>query len=311
MKGLYQLKADHDITDRAIAAGIDTLLIPFYTFPGRPFDGLMDTWEQNIATCNLFKGRARIIAVPIAMATWCEVPEGRRFVYQGEALAKTFCPTNAEHLESLIAPFRGLINDGTIHEVVWDNEQYPEYTRGGATTNEPKYFSKKIPCECPSCQPLGWDSQWKHRAMLMSKDTFSTGQLAIDSWWSVNCLNQKRVFPEGTYEDTSSMKRFLMRLQLWSIRFLAKKHGCNMTMIPGAWIEVFKSTDDYIKYLGYLSKHYTKDGYWIYSQMALTRNITLPQNEIDQNIKGYGYYSPQRIDERDPQFFDKLRKFNG
>jgi len=297
MKGLYLVMMDTDYADRAIDAGIDTFLIPVYNFPNTPY-GMADTWEQNLATFERYKNRVRVIAVPVTYPAWYSIPSERQFTSNGIKYPGHFCPTNEEHIEFHKAPFRDLINRGLIHEVVWDYEHY---------TGPPKYFSEKIKCECPRCITWSQETQWNHRAVIMKKDTFSTGQLAIDSWWSVNCLNQKRVFVEGTYPQTGLM----MRLQLWSVRFLAKFHGCNMTMVPGAFIEVFKNTDDFIKYLGYLKKHYGRTGYWIYSQRMLTKNTNTSQEEIDSLTKAFGYYHTGRMDAVDPEFFTKLKTLNG
>lgn len=294
MKGLYLVKADHEMMERAIAAGIDTLLIPFYSYGEVPWDGTMDTFDQNVETCKRFKDKAVVIACPVVFPHWWIVPNGRKFVHNGVALPGHFCPTNGEHLEMQMAPFRALLYEGLIHEVIWDVEHY---------SGLPKYFSEKIPCECSFCSSLGWEGQWKHRAMMVHKDSFSTGQLAIDSKWSVACLNRKRVLVEGTYPKTG----FMMRLQLW-----ATKWWNNIdTLVPGAYIEVFRELDGFIQYLKYLSSHCPYSGYWIYSQMCLTRNLTMSPEEVQSLTGSFGYYDTRRVGERDFQFFEKLKIING
>jgi hypothetical protein len=298
MKALYQVQADWTMLGRAIDAGIDTILVPFYDLPNRPPSGL-DTWVQNVATCESFAKIARIIAVPVMFPHWCDYPLDQRFVYHGKYLPQHFCPTNRDAYESIISPFRELIARGIVHEVVLDMEHY---------SGEPKFFSEKIPCECPSCSLLGWEGQWKFRSLMVRDNQFVTGQLAIDSWWSVNCLPRKRVFTEGTYDACDFGRLFGM----WMDRVKARLfHGCNITMVPGAFPEVFRSTDDFIKYLGFLSKHFGKQGYWIYSQMNLTKNCTMTPDAIEA-LKGFtGYYDTRRMDERDPEFFKKLKTLNG
>jgi hypothetical protein len=292
MRGIYQVKSDTEMLDRAIGAGIDTLLIPFYDIPGRPISGL-DTWEQNVAVCEQFKDRARVIAVPVLFPHWCVFPEDQQFIQNGVKLPGHFCPTSAAY-EELMVHFRDLVNRGIIHEVILDVEHY---------SGHPKYFSAKIPCETDFCKQIGWDGQWKHRKIMMAKDTFISGQLAIDSKWSVDTLPRKRVLAEGTYPKTGLM----MRLQLAATKFWNKID----TIVPGAYIECFQSTDEFIKYLGYLKSSCPYDGYWIYSQMALTRNCTMSSEAVVSLAKSYGHYDIRRIDERDPAFFEKLKTLNG
>lgn len=289
MRGLYQVQADHENIKQAIDAGIDTLLVPFYDIPGRQPSGL-DTWEQNVETCQMFRDSVIVIAVPVMFPHWCDYPSEQRFVYQGQALPKHFCPTNSAAYEELMVPFRDLVNRGIIHEVILDAEHY---------SGPPKFFSEKIPCETAFCASLGWEGQWKHRKLMMSKDTFVTGQLTIDSKWSVECLPKKRVMTEDTYEKTG----FAMRIKLAAAKW---KNGID-TIVPGAFIEVFKSTDDFIGYLKYLKSSCPYSGYWIYSQMALTRNCTMSQEEQVSLAKSFGYYDNRRIAERDPEFFARLK----
>uniref|UniRef100_A0A6M3KP03 Uncharacterized protein n=1 Tax=viral metagenome TaxID=1070528 RepID=A0A6M3KP03_9ZZZZ len=294
MRGLMIVKADHEMMERAITAGINTLIVPFYTVPGRPWDGYMDTWEENVATCAIFKDRARILACPVMLPHWCILPPEQQFIYKGVKLPGHFCPTNQEAYEAVIGPFRDLVTKGIVHEVILDVEHY---------SGPPKFFSEKIPCETEFCRQLGWEGQWKHRKIMMAADTFITGQLAIDSKWSVQCLTRKRVLAEGTYPKTG----MIMRLQLKG----TKVWNSIDTIVPGAFIEVFRSTDDFIKYLGYLQSSCPYSGYWIYSQMALTRNAALSDSAQADHAKGFGSYDNRRIDERDPGFFTKLTSLNG
>jgi hypothetical protein len=81
--------------------------------------------------------------------------------------------------------------------------------------------------------------------------------------------------------------------------------------VPGAFIEVFQSTDDFISYLGYLKSNCPYEGYWIYSQMALTGTLTMSPDEQVKLASNFGHYDNRRIDERDPDFFKKLKVLNG
>ena len=99
---------------------------------------------------------------------------------------------------------------------------------------------------------------------------------------------------------------------MWIVKFLATFHGCNMTIVPGAFIEMFRSTDTFIRYLKYLKTHSPYDGgYWIYTQMMFSRWSKLPKSEIDSLAKkNGGFYETRLIDEVDPDFFAKLKDLN-
>ena len=300
MKGLYLLWADHIYIDKALAAGIDTLIVPFYSLPDDVNDGgYFPTFDQAKDVFVRYKGKVRLIASPVLYQFWASLPKDEMFVQNGVYFPRHICPTSETHIDRFMAPFVKLHSQGLIDEVMPDVEHY---------TGEPKIYNDKIRCECPRCAPLSHEDQWKHRAMLMKKYPYVTGQMAHDSWWSLNCYSQKKVLSENTYSESGIGKR----LQMWSVKRLAKSHDCNMTIIPGAFIEMFRSTDKFIGYLGYLQSHCPYEGYWIYTQKMFSRWSKLPQSEIDSLSKGNGgFYETRLVDEVDPGFFSKLRALNG
>jgi len=300
MKGLYLLWADHVYIDKALEAGIDTLIVPFYSLPeDANYGKYFPTFDQAKDVFIRYKGKARLIASPVLYQFWSDLPIDERFVQGGRSFPQHICPTSETYIDRFMAPFVKLRAQGLVDEVVPDVEHY---------TGEPKIYNDKIRCECSRCALLSHEDQWKHRAMLLKKYPYITGQLAHDSWWSLNCYTQKRVFTENTYSESG----FVTRLQMWIVKFLATFHGCNMTIVPGAFIEMFRSTDTFIRYLKYLKTHSPYDGgYWIYTQMMFSRWSKLPKSEIDSLAKkNGGFYETRLIDEVDPDFFAKLKDLN-
>jgi hypothetical protein len=299
MKGLYLLWADHIYIDKALEAGIDTLIVPFYSLPGDANDGAyFPTFDQAKDVLVRYKGKAKLIAGPVLYQIWAEIPEEDRFVQSGKSFPRHFCPTSEVYVERIMAPFAKLYAGGLIDEVMFDVEHY---------TGEPKMFSEIIKCECSRCLGMNHDDQWKRRASLIKKYPYVTGQFAHDSWWSLLCYNSPTVLNEGTYALTGFRARWDI---WWAEKFMLWFHKVRYSTAPGAFIEIFNSTDKYLDYLKYLNKHY--GGYWIYTQKMFSRWSKIPQSEIDGCRDGYGgYYETRLVDEVDPEFFKKLKALNG
>ncbi len=302
MKAVYLIWPDFDYIDRFIEAGIDTLIVAFSSIDGFPDDptGYFDPWAKSVSILEKYKNSGvRLIACPSAYPSWFLVPKGSRFVSGGVEYPGHYCPTDASYIEQQTAPFRHLVNIRLCHEVIWDVEHY---------TGKPEMYVDQIRCECSRCLTFSQESQWKQRAILMSKDTFSTGQLNYHSWWSLNCYSEKKMLTERTYEESGIGERFNM----WNIKRKAKKHGCNMKIIPGAFPELFRSTDKFLEYLKYLKSHCPYEGYWIYTQKMFSKNSRMAQSEIDAIARGNkGFYETRLIDDIDPGFFGKLKVLNG
>ncbi|MFH1408969.1 MAG: hypothetical protein ABIH34_03610, partial [Nanoarchaeota archaeon] len=237
MKGLYLLWADHIYIDKALEAGIDTLIVPFYSLPDDANDGgYFPTFDQAKDVFVRYKGKAKLIAAPVLYELWSDLPMDERFAQKGQYLPRHFCPTSESRLDKVMAPFVKLHAQGLVDEVVFDVEHY---------TGEPKMFSKEIRCECSRCVGMSHEDQWKRRRDLMKKYPCCTGQLALDSWWSLRCYNKPKVLNEGTYALTGFKNRWNI---WWAQRIASWFHGVNYTVVPGAFIEIFRSTDTFLEY---------------------------------------------------------------
>jgi hypothetical protein len=305
MKGLYLIWPDHTYIDRAIEAGIDTLLVTFYNLPGELNDGsYFDTFEQSKAVFERYKNSGvRLIAVPAIYQFWSDLPESERFFQGGKSYSRGFCPTSVDHIEKMMAPFRDLVNQGLCHEVIWDTEHYSVV---------PQIYAQEIECDCFRCMNINHEDQWKRRADIMKKETWSTGQMCYNSWWSMGCYNNSSKFlTESTYDLGG--KKFGRRFDLWKQKREAKKHGVSYHITPGVFLEVFSSTDTFFEYIKWLKSHCPYDGgYWIYTQKAMSRWSKMTEDGgIKKLEQDYGYYERRLIDIVDPNFFAKLKDING
>jgi hypothetical protein len=302
MIGLYTIWPDFDYIDKAIQAGINTLLVPFYNLPGKPYDGwYFDTYETSLSVLQRYKGTGvKLIACPVLYPGWYDVDKDDRFVSGGTEYKNHFCPISTNHIETFIAPFRDLFIQGLCHEVIWDAEHY---------TGKPKMFDQKIRCECQRCNGLSFKDQWEIRASNIKNDKFITGQFPYNSAWSMNCFDGNgKMLTEDTYNGEGNLQT---RLKLWGARFVDTwKNDCpKYSIVPGAFMEIFKTPDLFLKYLKYLKTHFPYDGYWIYSQKMMSKNSRIPQSEI-QAISNGGFYEMRLVDEVDPNFFQKLKEIN-
>ena len=78
----------------------------------------------------------------------------------------------------------------------------------------------------------------------------------------------------------------------------------------GVFIEVFDSTDKYLKQLEKMLNSWLYDGYWIYTHHELSKNSKIYQKDIESLRKDFGYYEERMVDKVDPGFFIKLRTLN-
>ena len=296
---LYLIWPDAKYIDKCIEAGIDTLIVAIYSNPGDANNGAyFNTWDQTKDVFVRYHDKVKCIALPVLYSMWEDTPEGQRFVQANKSYPRSFCPTNKEYFEKRFAPIRQLVKDGLAHSVILDPEHYSDC---------PHIFSEEIRCDCPQCAPISHEDQWKMRSSFIKAESSIIGQLWASSWWSmITYNNPSQMLTEDTYggEAFECGKRWGLSKQQSRV----KKHGAKYNIVPGAFIEVFESTDRFIDYLKVLLKHY--NGYWIYSQRMFSRWSKITDGETTALKNMYGFYHMGRMDEVDPNFFNKLKAIN-
>jgi hypothetical protein len=302
MRGLYVIWPDFQYIDEAVKAGIDTLLVCFYSHSWAPAPSAFDSWATSVSVLERYKGQVRLIACPIVMERWMPVDEGHRFVSGGKEYPFVFCPTSQEWMGKIFSPFKDLQAKGLCDGIIYDVENYV----GG-----PRLFQEQIRCECSRCALLSVEDQWKQRSHVMLRDGFNQGQLIYSSWWSLQCYPNALCLTEDTYADMGRCDSFKLRRRLGKEQKKAEKErGFHYTLVPGLFIEVFKSLDQFLKQLKYLSTHYPYEGYWIYSQKIFSRISRMSEEEMKKLEGGFGYYERRLIDQVDGNFFNKLKELN-
>lgn len=293
MKMLYTIWPDYEYIDEAIKAGIDTLIVSFYSHPWAKAPDNFDSWETSVSVLERYKGKVKLYACPVVMESWIKVTPGHQF-RSGFDYPHVYCPTSQEWMGLIFAPFKDLQNKGLLDGIIYDVE---DYVKGAPIYQQP------IPCECPRCQGMSHEQQWALRADIFKRDPFNAGQLIYNSKWSMQCYSPGLYLTEDTYGTKGLCDSFKMRRKLEKQK---KQSGLNYTIVPGVFLEVFKDLDDFFRQLQYWKKHY--GGFWIYNQKCLSKYSKISTAEMDQLERGYGYYERRLIDQVDSNFFSRLRE---
>ena len=294
MKALYCMWPDFGYIDQAVNTGaVDTLLIAFYSHPWAPAPATFDSWETSVSVLERYKGKVKLIACPVTMEKWMPVDAGHRFKFGGVEDLYTFCPTSEFWMGKIFAPFKDLQNKGMCDGIIYDVENYPK---------GPALFQNQIACECDRCRSKfpSQESQWAYRRSVMQKDNFNMGQFIYNNPWSMQCYNNALYLTEDTYGKKDKCDGFKWR---WANDKLAKKG--NYTIVPGVFLEAYKSTDDFLTQLKYWQKHY--GSWWIYSQHMLSRNSKMTEEGMKELEGGFGYYERRLMADVDGNFFNKLK----
>jgi len=85
---------------------------------------------------------------------------------------------------------------------------------------------------------------------------------------------------------------------MWRALYSRVKYGRFTNYYAGAWIEYFKTDDDFIRYLKRIKHNPLFKGYWIYSQVRMTKN--------DRHVEE-GYLNDTKVTD---SFFEKLKGLN-
>lgn len=301
MKALYLIWPHAEYIDKCIESGIDTLIVAIYSLPGDNNNGAyFNTWDQIKDVFVRYHDKVKCVALPVLYSMWADTPEGQRFVQANKSYPRSFCPTNKAYFESRFAPIRQLVNDGLAHSVILDPEHYSDC---------PHIFSEEIRCDCPQCAPISHEDQWKMRSSFIKAEPSIKGQLWASSWWSMMTYNNiSLMLTEETYsgEAASCGKRWNLAKQQKRVK---KECGAKYDIVPGVFMESFRSPDLFLENLKVCLKHY--GSYWIYSQHEMSRWSKISEKEMDECAKNYGgYYEKRLVDEVDPNFFTKLKAIN-
>lgn len=302
MKGLWVMWYDYEIIDKAIAAGIDTLLINAFDLPKEPASNHFDSYDRLIECLTRYKDNKDIkkYIVPLWNRPWVEIPADQQMFWNGAYHKHTACIANYAYLASRINPAVEIYKMGLCDGIIWDVEEYGR----GTGKDIIEFFSEKNKCECINCTGLSvytWEQQWRihqYFCKKLLKDVPVNGHMPSREVWGLQRYpNDVLLMLETTYGgitpwQTAKLLMYQMRNKLL--------YGLNYTLCPGLWIEALPY-DDFFKNIGRALNIY--GGYWIFAQRIFSRYSKCTA----QSLLDSGCVNTEVVDDA---FFERLKEIN-
>ena len=298
MKGLYTIWIDWEYIDKAIEAGIDTLIISAYDFPQSfPPSNHFDSYETIMNTIERYSGKVKIILLPVWLKEWADLPEDQRFVTGGKIYPRIPCPKSDAYANSIIEPALELFKSGKINGIAFDMEQYG--------TNNMHVIKGKIPCECPRCIGSSWIEQHNIQKMIFKKmnDFPIVGEMPYNEWFNLDLFpkNIRYLFTADTYNKINFGNKF----SLWIKRLWSKlKYKTDYKIIAGIFLETH-TEDQFFEMLKQADKSSLFDGWWIYPQKRLSKYSKISDIPDANALKETGYFDTSLVND---QFFARLKE---
>jgi len=297
MKALWIMAYDYEYIDKAIDAGIDTLLVNAFNCPKDYETSGFDLYDKIIECLKRYEGKVTRYIIPMWHQVWGEIPLDQRFVKDGKVYEFASCITSKEYIDKRVKSALEIYNMGLCEGIIWDVE---EYFRHLPDLSIPTFIEKNK-CECPRCKDLTWDEQWKIHQDYMKellKDVSVTGHLPTREYWTLKRYPDNFfLMLENTYtgmEVWQTIKLFLYKLRN-RIFF-----GLKYKLVPGFWVEIM-DYDKFFKHIKIAQKLY--GGYWIFNQRIFSRySTTTKQLLLDAGCVN--------VDLVDDDFFARLKEAN-
>jgi len=300
-KSMYVIWPDYDYIDKAIEAGIDTLLVLTYH----------NVTEEDID--NLFKrynGKVTLIPVVSWVGLNTVVPEGQQF-YDGVKYQKyTPCPLNIDYIkDKLKFPLKLFNKYNSCTGVAIDFESYGKGHEGVISYYDE--WQDEAICRCNKCKDFTEKEQRDINVNNISRE------LRLASLYQLPCVNpylwriQYWWFNESTYKGGWNIYRILKYT-------FNMKWGHDVTTInsSGVWMEQF-TAKDYLKLIKKYIKSASTDGYWLYPQMRMSENCfwrTHPDDPWSKreltNLPYKSFIDAPNDPTSDINFFNKLKDLN-
>lgn len=297
MKALWIMAYDYEYIDKAINAGIDTLLVVSFNCPKKYETDGYDSYEKIIECLQRYQGKVDRYIVPIWNRTNGDLPIDQQFVNDGKTYPWTACITSKDYIDDRVKPALEIYNMGLCEGILWDVEEYLRHLPDDAITT----FTEKNKCECSRCKDLSWKEQWKIHQDYMKellKDVPVTGHMPTREYWSLKRYpNDVQLMLENTYnglEIWPTIKLFLYKIKN---RIL---YGLKYKLVPGFWVEAMEY-DKFFKHIKISKKLF--GGYWIFDQRIFSRySKTTREALLNANCVN--------VDLVDDDFFTRLKEVN-
>lgn len=302
MKALYVIWPDFEYIDKAIHAGIDTLIIANQNLPNDPtpledngHGGTWGQWDDCKKTIERYQSSGvSILFSPILVKHWEDLPIEQQFYDGKNYWTKTPCPTSSDFINDRVVPAVKVAEKYNL-ELAFDIENYA----GTRCLWEKGRFSRHK-CKCDRCKDKSTSKQYEiHKKMIRDAvGTRARGSFPYKPKWVLDLFGRKaKFFTEYTYGSDSSLKN---KLWVWWLKLIGTK------TYAGIWMEKF-SAEALLKKIEKTRKSSLYDGYWLYPHARMSKNSPLLFPFKDETINPY---NNTLVDQEDPQFFEKLKNIN-
>lgn len=302
MNALWIMYYDYEYIDKAINAGIDTLIVNAFDIPTETASGNYDSYEKIIECLTRYRTnypQVKLFLDPIWVQPWHELPQEQQMVFHGEYKKFTPCIQNRAYIESRIKPALAIYKQGLCDGIIWDVEEYGRNRDGDGNIIE--FFTEKNKCECPNCKDLSWDEQWKRHQDICKElldDVDINGHFPTREIWGLKRYpNDVFLFLETTYGGIETWQTIKLRLYQLRNRIL---YGLNYKLVPGIWAEELEQ-DEFFKQLKLAQKVY--GGYWIFAQRIFSQY----SKTTAESLRQVGCKNVELVDD---SFFAKLKEVN-
>lgn len=303
VKAMYVMWPDTDYIDKAIETGVNTFFVNLYDHT--PNEEITEIFKK-------YKGKVELIPTEANIKLGKPLPMEHQFFDGQKHYECTPCPTSQLAVDELFKfPFE-LYNQGLCSAMSVDFEDYgwTVYTDKVIPYNL-KWDEGMYKCKCDRCKDMTEHEQrQKNSDMIKAK----TGNIRfyvfpqvnpylwkISDWW----LN------EFTYEKLGDWSRILKNTYR-----MKKDYNVTLDNLSGLWLEKF-TAKNYLYYLKNLIKSPATDGYWIYTQMRMSKNCWWRTHPGDPysvsslaSIPYHSYIDDPNDPTADPEFFTKLKRLN-
>ncbi len=319
VKGMYLIWIDEDYVEKAINAGINTILLAWqnlYPEHGEIHD-LYGTYSEVINFLEKYANDPRIdiVLVPTLNMHFKNLEKNECFYDGKKYWQRTPCPSNKLSIYNRLNPIIKMCKKYNIKNVIFDVEHYLGNTSeyGVLTIWDNKYFPK-YQCKCNTCLKLlnSSENQWEKfenifKNNLKNNNINAYGQMPYFNIWNFKkYIGEKWLFTERTYpggKPSKSLVKEIFRKQ-WFKKLESKILGQKIKICAGIWAEKF-SANKLLEWIYEYGKISLYDGYWLYPQARFSKYTKFKR---DKNY--FTLIDNPNDPTADIHFFEKLKKVN-
>jgi len=163
-KAFYCLWADYDMIDKAIDAGIDTLIVANQNL--EPWEDEIythwGTYKECTETAERYRERVKLVFCPLYFPFLHDLPESWSLIEKdGTIRRRTPCPSSYVLLEYRMSGVLDFCHKHGIRDVIFDPEPYLHKKYDSIQEWNNHVYGPAKRCYCPRCKGLPTNDQWR------------------------------------------------------------------------------------------------------------------------------------------------------